>query len=191
MRSSCVGLVRALCAAGLLLTFTGHPHAQPLTATLLFDVRDTTGASLPGVSLSVTHLASGVERSATTTGDGLAAVSLLQPGDYAVKAALGGFKQTSVQTFHLEAGARRSLTIVLTPGDIAETVTVSADAVRARAGTGAVGEVYTGQVLMMTPVASRDVGEFAWQAPGAAPPAPGSRLSGEGGTPVKIGRAHV
>ena len=52
------------------------------------------------------------------------------------------------------------------------------------------GEVYTGQVLMMTPVASRDVGEFAWQAAGAAPPAPGSRLAGEGGTPMNVSGAR-
>jgi hypothetical protein len=165
-------------------------HAQPLTATLLFDVRDSTGASLPGVGLSVVHLATGVERLATTTDAGLAAVSLLPPGDYAIRATLAGFKQTAVETFHLEAGARRGLTITLTPGEVAETVTVSADAVRARAGASAVGEVYTGQVLMMTPVASRDVGEFAWQAPGSAPPAPGSRLSGEGGTPVNVAGAR-
>jgi hypothetical protein len=188
---SAYGTLRQLSAvAACLCLLAAQLHGQPLTATLLFDLRDTTGASLPGVALTVTHLPSGVERSATTTEDGLAAVSLLPPGDYTVKATLGGFKQTSVQTFHLEAGARRSFTIVLTPGDVAETVTVSADAVRARAGTGAVGEVYTGQVLMMTPVASRDVGEFAWQAAGAAPPAPGSRLSGEGGTPVNVAGAR-
>jgi hypothetical protein len=190
MLSSRTGLIRAVCAASCLLSFAARSSAQPLTATLLVDVRDTTGAPLPGVALSVVHLASGVERSATTTAEGLAAVPLLQPGDYTVKASLGGFKQTSVRTFHLEAGARRGFTIVLTPGDIAETVTVSADAVRARAGTGAGGEVYTGQVLMMTPVASRDVGEFAWQAAGAAPPAPGSRLAGEGGTPVNVSGAR-
>ena len=122
LRSSTLRQLSGACACLCLLAV--HLRAQPLTATLLFDVRDTTGASLPGVALSVTHLASGVDRSATTTDEGLAAVSLLPPGDYTVKATLGGFKQTSVETFHLEAGARRSFTIVLTPGDVAETVTV-------------------------------------------------------------------
>ena len=169
---------------------TATLSAQPLTATLLIEVADTTGARLPGVALSVAHQASGVERIGTTGATGTAVVSLLQPGDYTVRATLAGFKQTSVAAFHLEAGARKSFSLVLTPGDVAETVTVTADAVRARTGAAAVGEVFTGQVLMMTPVASRDVGEFAWQAPGAAPPAPGSRLSGEGGTPVNVSGAR-
>jgi hypothetical protein len=164
--------------------------AQPLTATLLIEVVDSTGAVLPGVGLSVAHQASGVERIGTTGGSGTAVVSLLQPGDYTVLARLPGFRQTSIEAFHLEAGAKRSFTLVLTPGDVSETVTVTADAARARTGATAVGEVFSGQVLMMTPVASRDVGEFAWQAAGAAPPAPGSRLAGEGGTPVNVSGAR-
>ena len=71
-----------------------------------------------------------------------------------------------------------------------EVVHVTADAVSLRTATGAVAEVFDGRLLTMTPVASRDVGEYAWQAPGAAPPAPGSRLSGEGGTPANVAGAR-
>ena len=181
---------RTVIAALLLLNFVPSLSAQPLTATLLVEVVDSTGAALPGVGLSVVHPAAGVERVATTGATGMAVVSLLQPGDYTVRATLAGFRQTSIESFHLEAGAKRSFTIVLGPGDVSETVTVTADAARARTGATAVGEVFNGQVLMMTPVASRDVGEFAWQAPGAAPPAPGSRLEGEGGTPVNVAGAR-
>ena len=170
--------------------FTPPLSAQPLTATLLVEVVDSTGAALPGVALSVVHAAAGVERVATTGPTGMAVVSLLQPGDYTVRATLAGFQQTSIETFHLEAGAKRTFTLVLGPGDVSETVTVTADAARPGPARRAVGEVFNGQVLMMTPVASRDVGEFAWQAPGAAPPAPGSRLSGEGGTPVNVAGAR-
>ena len=160
--------------------------AQPLSATLLFDVRDQTDAPLPGVALSVVHVATGVERSAVTTATGTAVIPLLAPGDYDVAASLAGFRRTAIDRFHLAAGAKRAFTLVLQAGDLAATVTVTADAARARMSSGAVGEVFDGQVLLMTPVASRDVGEFAWQAPGAAPPAPGSRLAGEGGTPVNL-----
>ena len=181
---------RTVILALLLLHVTPPLSAQPLTATVLVEVVDSTGAALPGVGLSVVHAAAGVERVATTGATGMAVVSLLQPGDYTVRAALAGFKPTNIESFHLEAGAKRTFTLVLGPGDVSETVTVTADAASARTGATAVGEVFTGQVLMMTPVASRDVGEFAWQAPGAAPPAPGSRLSGEGGTPVNVAGAR-
>ena len=174
----------------LALACAGAVSAQPLTATLLVEVQDSTGAALPGVALSVVHQASGVERLGTTSAQGMAVVPLLQPGDYTVRATLGGFKQTGVDLFHLEAGAKRRFTLTLSPGDVAEIVTVTADAARTRTSAAAVGEVFSEPMLVMTPVASRDVGEFAWQAAGAAPPAPGSRLAGEGGTPVNVSGAR-
>lgn len=183
-RALLAGVMVALLAVPALL------RAQPLTATVVVEVRDSTGMVLPGVAVTVTHQGSGVERLGTTTDAGVVVVPLLQPGDFIVRAALPGFRQTSIEAFHLEAGARRGFSLVLSPGDVAETVTVTADAAKARTGGGAVGEVFEGQVLMMTPVASRDVGEFAWQAAGAAPPAPGSRLAGEGGTPVNVAGAR-
>src|SRR6185436_14942837 len=164
--------------------------AQPATATLFVQVSDTTGGRLPGVSLSVVNQATGVQRTATTTAGGAAVVPLLPAGDYVVQARLDGFRVLSIDVFHLEAGAAKTFNLNLEPGPITETVRVTADRVQVRAGSGAVGEVFDSQVLTMTPVASRDVGEYAWQAPGVAPPAPGSRLSGEGGTPLNAAGAR-
>jgi hypothetical protein len=180
------------CALWLLAAalIAGPAVGQPLTATLLLEVTDSTGGVLSGAWLSVIHLGTAVERVATTSAAGTAVVPLLPPGDYVVTASMAGFRKTSVQRFHLEAGAKRSLVLVLQPGPVTEIVTVSADAARGRTGTAAAGEIFDGQVLLMTPVASRDVGEFTWQAPGAAPPAPGSRLSGEGGTPANVSGAR-
>lgn len=181
-------VLAAVCCAVFAVSATAA--AQPLSATLLFDVRDTTDAPLPGVTLSVVHVATGVERRATTTASGTAVIPLLAPGDYDVSATLAGFRRTTIDRFHLAAGAKRAFTLVLEPGDVSATVTVTADAARTRMSSGAVGEIFDGQVLLMTPVASRDIGEFAWQAGGAAPPAPGSRLEGEGGTPVNLAGAR-
>mgnify|MGYP003694663683 CR=1 FL=1 len=60
----------------------------------------------------------------------------------------------------LEAGAAKTFNLTLEPGPITETVRVTADRVQVRAGSGAVGEVFDSQVLTMTPVASRDVGDM-------------------------------
>ena len=165
-------------------------QAQPATATLLIEVSDPSGARVTGVRIAVTNQATFVARSATTSARGTVAVPLLPAGDYVLTATHDGFRHASIERFHLEAGATRTFDVTLEPGSVDETVRVTAAAAEARPGTGAVGEVFEGQVLTMTPVASRDVGEYAWQAPGAAPPAPGSRLSGEGGTPVNVAGAR-
>jgi len=182
--------IRLRAALLALLLFPPAAAAQPATATLFVQVSDATGGRLPGVSLSVVNQATGVQRAATTTAGGAAVVPLLPAGDYVLEARLDGFRVLSIDVFHLEAGAAKTFNLNLEPGPITETVRVTADRVQVRAGSGAVGEVFDSQVLTMTPVASRDVGEYAWQAPGAAPPAPGSRLSGEGGTPVNVAGAR-
>src|SRR5690606_6012506 len=125
-----------LCAA---FALSAPAAAQPLSATLLFDVRDTTDAPLAGVSLSVVHVPTGVERRATTTASGTAVIPLLAPGDYDVAATLAGFRRTTIDRFHLAAGAKRAFTLVLEPGDVSATVTVTADAARTRMSSGAVG----------------------------------------------------
>ncbi len=164
--------------------------AQPASATLLLTVADSSGGRVGGASLAIVQQSTGMLRTATSSADGTAAVPLLPAGDYTVTARLAGFRVARLEHLHLEAGATRTLAVTLQPGSIEQTVTVSAGAAEVPAGAGAVGEVFDGQVLTMTPVASRDLGEYAWQAAGAAPPAPGSRLSGEGGTPLNAAGAR-
>ena len=181
---------RLLLACAILLLLPVRLPAQPATATLFVEIEDATGGRLPGVTLTVRNQATAVERRAETTAEGTAVIPLLSAGDYRLAATLTGFRTAVIDRFHLEAGAVRTLRLVLQAGDVHETVPVNGDSAEIRAGSGAVGEVFSGQMLTMTPVASRDVGEYAWQAPGAAPPAPGSRLSGEGGTPVNVAGAR-
>jgi hypothetical protein len=181
---------RLLLACAVLLLLPARLPAQPATATLLVQVEDATGGRLSGTALTVGNQATAVERRAVTGAEGTAAIPLLSAGDYRLSASLTGFRTAVIGRFHLEAGAVRTLRLVLQAGDVRETVQVNGDSAEIRAGTGAVGEIFNGQILTMTPVASRDVGEYAWQAPGVAPPAPGSRLSGEGGTPLNAAGAR-
>jgi hypothetical protein len=182
--------MRASIAAVIAFLIAVTAFAQPASSTLVIDLTDTTGAALSGVSISVINQATAVQRIASSSDRGTAAVPLLPAGDYVLTAVLAGFRTTSVERFHLEAGVTRRITLTLQPGGPHEVVHVTADAVSGRSASAAVSEVFDGQLLTMTPVASRDVGEYAWQAPGAAPPAPGSRLSGEGGTPSNVAGAR-
>jgi hypothetical protein len=182
--------MRTRLAAVAALLVASTVYGQPSSSTLVIDVTDATGAALGGVALAVLNQATAVERIATSSDRGTAAVPLLPAGDYVLTATLAGFRPTSVESFHLEAGVTRTVKLTMQPGGPDEIVHVTADAVTPRTATGAVAEVFDGRLLTMTPVASRDVGEYAWQAPGAAPPAPGSRLSGEGGTPANVAGAR-
>jgi hypothetical protein len=103
-------------------------HSQSATATLSGTVADSSGAYAPGVSVSATHTATGLKSGAITNNDGAFTIPLLQPGRYNVTAEHPGFAATEIKDVVLEVGDRVALQIKLTPGQVQESVTVTADA---------------------------------------------------------------
>ena len=80
----------------LLVTTSAMPMAawgQTASGTLLGDARDTTGAALPGVTVTATNQANGAIRETVTDSLGTYRFSALTPGLYTVSANLPGFKQ--------------------------------------------------------------------------------------------------
>ena len=62
--------------------------AQIATATLAGNVRDATGAALPGVTITIRSAATGAVRTTTTDIQGRYRIPALEPGDYEVRAEL-------------------------------------------------------------------------------------------------------
>ena len=164
--------------------------AQTATATLFIEARDSAGAVLPGVDVRLVNQANAVERVATTTAAGTVAVPLLPAGTYSATASLPGFKKDVVNDLRLEAGGKGNLDLVLMAGSFEESIVVSADAGRLRTGDSTLGESFEGRLLVMMPVENRDFLQFTYQAPGAAPPAPGSRLSTQANAGVNVAGAR-
>ncbi len=121
-------------------------------------------------------------REGTTSSSGLLVIPLLTAGTYTLQAVRDGFKTEIVRDIAVQAGVRGTVAVVLVPGAVSEQVIVSADLSTLRAGSGTVGTVFEGETLVTVPVSERDVIQFTFQAPGVAPPSPGSRLSTQGNT---------
>jgi hypothetical protein len=164
--------------------------AQTAGAAVLVEARDTAGAPLPGVLVKLTTAGTGLERAGVTVDDGTVWLAPLPPGTYTMTAVRGGFKTEVIHKIQIESGARVRTTVVLKPGDYTEEVVVEADATTLRIGNSAVGSVFDSDTLTELPVATREPLEFAAQAPGMAPPAPGSRLSTQGNTGVNSAGAR-
>ncbi|HMC76866.1 MAG TPA: TonB-dependent receptor [Vicinamibacterales bacterium] len=173
-----------------LLTCPLAAAAQTAGATVLVEARDTAGAPLAGVLVKLATADTGLERAGVTVDDGTVWLARLPPGTYTLTAVRGGFKTEVVQNVKIESAARVQTTIVLKPGNYTEEVVVEADATTLRIGNSAVGAVFDSDTLTELPVANREALEFAAQAPGMAPPAPGSRLSTQGNTGVNSAGAR-
>jgi Carboxypeptidase regulatory-like domain/TonB dependent receptor-like, beta-barrel len=176
---------------GLLLLLTPAViEAQTSTATLFIEARDESGALLPGVVISLTNQENGIGRAGVTTPDGTLVVPLLPAAAYTLTAALDGFKTEIIRDIRVQAATKGTLNLVLQPGPLTEQVIVTADEQTLRIGNSTVGEVFEDRTLMTLPVTERDALQFTYQAPGVAPPAPGSRLSTQGNIGVNSSGAR-
>src|SRR5262249_25466987 len=75
-----------------LLAAFAAPAAAQSTATLQGTLTDTQNAVMPGVSITVRNVATGLERSAVTDSAGEYVAASLAPGHYEVVAHLEGFQ---------------------------------------------------------------------------------------------------
>src|SRR5204862_336581 len=99
-------------------------HGQVTTATLYGVVQDTSGAILPGVTVTVTHQGTNLTRETVSDERGEFALPALPAGPYAIKIELAGFKTFESRGLTLGAGQTVRQTYSLEVGAVAETVTV-------------------------------------------------------------------
>lgn len=102
--------------------------AQTSTATILGLVRDTSGALVPGVSITVKHTESGLTRSVVSGGNGAYNVPLLPVGVYEVTTTMPGFKQEVRSGINLVVGEEAVIDLTLEVGANTEQITVSEEA---------------------------------------------------------------
>jgi hypothetical protein len=115
---------RLLVVVALLALLPTAAFAQVDRATLTGTVKDGAGAVLPGATVTVTNVATGVAASQTTTEAGSYLLVNLIPGRYQVDVELSGFKKSS-QIVTLDVGQRARVDATLEVGNFNETVTVA------------------------------------------------------------------
>jgi hypothetical protein len=99
---------------------------QAVNGTLLGTVTDTSGAAVAGARVLITAAATGAVHESVTNESGNYSFPDLQPGTYAVSAEAKGFKRVSQQSINLLSNSSTRVDLSLTPGDVSETVTVTA-----------------------------------------------------------------
>src|SRR4030095_89997 len=120
----------AVAAVCVLILFAVHAplvHAQVLYGSLVVDVRDQSGAAVPGADVTITQTETGFTRSAVSSGVGVVTFPNIPPGTYAVKVNISGFKESLTTGVRVSEDSIMRVNAELSVGQLTDTVTVSAD----------------------------------------------------------------
>src|SRR5882762_2146658 len=166
---------RLLCGLfGTFLCLAGVTEAQVERATLTGTVKDSTGAVIPGASVTVTgpH----APNTTKTNGEGVYLVVSLVPGRYVVEAEMGGFQKSS-QAVILETGQKGRVDFTLGLGGASETVTVEAARRLLNTEQSSLGTVMDEGKVANLPLAIRNWDDLLALVPGVQ----GDRFTEQGG----------
>jgi hypothetical protein len=130
-------------------------HAQTPTAKIIGTVSDPSGAAIPGATVTVANQDTGVSTPAHANQSGIYTVSFLIPGKYTVRTHARGFRAYVRQGLTIETGQVLALDIRLEVGDVAEAVTVTADASLLQSETSSLSGLIENITIEDMPLASR------------------------------------
>jgi hypothetical protein len=149
--------------------------AQIGAAALAGRIVDRDGGALPGATVTVESLATGLTRTVVARADGEYVVQALPPGTYRVRAELNGFRPLVREGIRVATGETVPVDLQLQVGGVTEAITVTADAPLLRTETASLGTVIDQEKIVALPLNGRTFITLAGLAPGVALP-PGSLL---------------
>jgi hypothetical protein len=120
-------LLAALAVVAVLFVTAPTAKAQSSSATVNGTVLDTSGAVVPGASVTLKNQASGDERTEISNGDGFFNFAAIPPGTYTLAVSREGFKNWQAKDINVNASETRGISnIKLQVGAKSETVVVEA-----------------------------------------------------------------
>jgi hypothetical protein len=149
MRIQFVGLALAL-------AMTVFPAlAQNVTSTIVGNVRDSSGASIPGASVIVTNEGTAIETKTKTGADGEYTVAGLPFGQYTVRLEATGFRENLVKGITLLPNRTTRQDFSLEVGNVQQTVDVGATAAVLNTESATIGNIMPSQQITTVPLNGR------------------------------------
>jgi hypothetical protein len=156
-----------------------HTTRAQDTADVVGTVTDVTGAVLPGATVTLTNIGTGVSQTAQTSGTGDFVFTLVQVGTYSVKMEEKGFKTFAAANISVSSGDRVRVDAKMEVGNVTETVEVSGTVAPAlQTDTSTIGTLVTAQAVEDLPLDGRNIVKLVQLSAGTTEGAPGSIAAG-------------
>src|SRR6188768_1167677 len=154
----------ALIASALLLP--AMAFAQFDTSTVLGTVKDSSGAVVPGVTVTLKNTATGITANAVTDADGNYQFLNVRVGPYSVRAELQGFSTAEAKDVSVTVNARQRVDLILAVGNLGETVEVTGVSRLLETDSSDRGQIIAKEQIVSLPLNGRNYADLALLAPG-------------------------
>jgi hypothetical protein len=137
-------------------TLIGETAAAQGTQQFMGHVADSSGAVIPGATVTIHNEATGIDVVVKATSVGDYTAPYLKPGTYTITAKMGGFKGVSKTHINLDIDQTSRIDFALPVGEVTETVTVLSDAQQIELAKGDRGEILDGVRVSELPLDGRN-----------------------------------
>ncbi len=143
--------------------------AQTFRGTILGTVTDKSGATVGGAAVTVRNVATGLERTATTTDDGSYNIPELPIGTYTVTVGKTGFQTVVTRDVQVAVASQSRVDAVLNPGAFSQQVEVLGETIsQVETTSDVLGGTLTSTTIANMPVNGRDYTKMIFLNPGIA-----------------------
>jgi hypothetical protein len=159
--------------AALCIAWPQMIAGQNLTGEINGSVRDSTGAAVANATVTVENTDKNlVVRTIHSNEEGDFTIPLLTIGQYSVTVAAPGFR-TITENEQVNVGLTVTLSLVLQPGSVSQTVEVTADALTPQLESPSAGTLISGTQTKELSLSSRNFEQLLYIQPGVSGPIPG------------------
>ena len=147
--------------------WTGPATAQFTTARLSGTVVDSSGAALPGATVSVQQVTTGYKQTATSGPSGEYLFPSLPVGAYELTVQMPNFKAYVQKGIVLTVGQAATQNVTLSVGAVSQQVTVQANSSMVTTQSAAVGQLVNQKSIVALPLNGRETQQLVFLIPGA------------------------
>src|SRR5437660_4250786 len=163
------GVLACVFVAVMWTVFLSSALAQmTITGRFSGTVLDTSGAAIPGVTVAVVNLGTGLTRTVTTDARGFYVVTDLPVGNYSLTAEQKSFGREIRTGYHIDPDARVTVDFTLRPGAVTETVEVTGTGETVNTTSGEISRVVDAKQVETLPLNGRNYGQLVTLMPGVA-----------------------
>ncbi len=179
-----------LACALVVLLGGGRTFAQTSMGAVNGTVTDSTGATVPGATVTLLSQATNIQNERVTNSAGHYTFVNVRPGTYTLTVELAGFNKAHIAGFSVGVNETVARNVTLKVGQVTETMEVTVQSELIQTSTAELGNVIEERVIKGVPLQGRNFTQLLLLSPGVNPVSTAQGSGQNGGDSTGVGSAE-